>query len=65
MKQTIRQFAEEILPDVLVIRRDIHAHPEVGMDTVRTAGVVAAELEKLGIPYRMVGNNGVIADIKG
>lgn len=51
---------------LVAIRRDIHAHPELGMDTPRTAGVVAAELRRLGLtPRTGVGGHGVTADIEG
>lgn len=36
------------LPELTAIRRDIHAHPEMLFQEVRTAGIVAAELERLG-----------------
>ena len=48
------------------IRRDIHAHPELGMETVRTAAVVVAELKRLGLmPQTGVGGHGVVAEITG
>ncbi|MCB8882144.1 amidohydrolase [Acidisoma cellulosilytica] len=51
---------------LIEIRRDLHAHPELGMDTVRTAGVVAAELTRLGLTPQMgVGGHGVVAEIAG
>ena len=34
------------------LRRDIHAHPELMFEEVRTAGVVAKELESLGIAHK-------------
>ena len=36
------------LPDLTAIRRDLHAHPEMLFAEVRTAGIVAAELQRLG-----------------
>lgn len=51
---------------LIELRRDIHAHPETGFDTVRTAGLVAAELGALGIEARTgVGRTGVVAEISG
>jgi amidohydrolase len=42
-------------------RRDLHAHPEVGFEERRTAGIVAAELERLGYQVRTgVGGTGVV-----
>ena len=35
------------LPDLIAIRRDIHAHPELAFNENRTAEVVAGELERL------------------
>jgi len=44
-------------------RRDFHKHPEIGFEVQRTAGIVAAELEKLGYRVRRgVGKTGVVAD---
>lgn len=52
--------------DLIALRRDIHAHPELGFDTHRTAGVVARELSKLGLdPATGIGRTGVVAEILG
>ena len=48
------------------IRRDIHAHPELCFEEVRTADVVAARLTEWGIPiHRGLGKTGVVGIIKG
>lgn len=53
-------------PGLIEVRRDIHAHPEIGFDVERTAGVVAAELDRLGIVYQTgIGRTGIVADIEG
>jgi len=50
--------------DIVAIRRDIHMHPEIGFEVQRTAGIAAAELEKLGIAVKTgVGKTGVVGDI--
>jgi amidohydrolase len=62
----IRETARRIEPELIAIRRDIHAHPELAFEEVRTAGVVGRELERLGIPYRTgVGRTGIIGLIEG
>jgi len=48
------------------IRRDIHAHPELRFEEVRTADVVAQKLTEWGIPIiRGLGVTGVVGIIKG
>jgi len=62
----IDSIVREIEPALVKIRRDIHAHPEIGFQVERTAGVVAAELNRLGIACSTgVGRTGVVADIEG
>jgi amidohydrolase len=63
---SIDAAVKAIAPGLIEVRRDIHAHPEIGFDVERTAGVVAAELDKLGIAYRSgIGRTGIVADIAG
>jgi hippurate hydrolase len=46
-------------------RRDIHAHPELCFEEVRTAELVAAKLTEWGIPiHRGLGKTGVVGIIK-
>ena len=47
--------------ELVAIRRDIHAHPEIGFEEVRTAAIVAAKLRSLGIEvHEGVGKTGVV-----
>lgn len=62
----IADATQRIEAQLIATRRDIHAHPELGFEEVRTAGIVAAELARLGIAHRTgVGRTGVLAEIKG
>ena len=57
----IRAFADELAE----IRRDFHAHPELGLEEVRTADIVAQKLESWGIEvHRGVGTTGVVGVIR-
>jgi amidohydrolase len=48
------------------MRRDFHMHPELGFQEVRTAGIVARELQNLGLEVTTgVGKTGVVALIEG
>ena len=52
--------------ELTAIRRDIHAHPEMGMEEVRTSALVAAKLRAWGVEVTEgVGRTGVVATIKG
>ncbi len=51
--------------ELTAIRRDIHAHPEIGMDEHRTADLVARKLEEWGIEvHRGVGVTGVVGVLR-
>ncbi len=48
------------------MRRDFHAHPELGFQEVRTSGIVARELNSLGLEVHAgVGGTGVVALLEG
>ncbi len=52
--------------DAIALRRDFHAHPELGFQEVRTAGIIAARLRDLGMEVReAVGVTGVIGILRG
>src|SRR3546814_9604559 len=63
------KLAEAIVgwkPEITAIRRDIHAHPELAYEEVRTADVVAEKLESWGIAvHRGLGITGVVGTIHG
>jgi amidohydrolase len=51
---------------IAAIRRDIHAHPELCFEEVRTSDVVAAKLTEWGIPiHRGMGTTGVVGIVQG
>lgn len=52
--------------ELTAIRRDLHAHPEIGFEEVRTSGIVAEKLTQWGIEvHRGLGGTGVIGVLKG
>jgi amidohydrolase len=58
--------ADAVESKVIAWRRDIHQHPELGYQEVRTSGLVAEHLKKLGYEVRTgVGRTGVVAVLRG
>jgi len=66
--ENIMKLVEPILAslaEIQTIRRDLHAHPELGYEEHRTAQIVADRLEAWGIPVvRGLGVTGVVGIIK-
>lgn len=66
LAEEINARVKELGSHLVAIRRDIHAHPELGFDTVRTANLVTQQLLALGLqPKTGVGRTGVMVDIHG
>jgi len=58
--------AKELFPYTQSMRRDFHIHPELGFREIRTGGIVAKELEALGIEVtKGVGKTGVVGFMEG
>ncbi|MEP6965879.1 MAG: M20 aminoacylase family protein [Polaromonas sp.] len=52
--------------EIALVRRDLHAHPELCFQEVRTADVVAQQLTAWGIPiHRGMGTTGVVGIVHG
>ena len=52
-------------PSLDAIYRDLHTHPELGMQEVRTAGILAQQLRKAGFTVtEKVGGTGVVGVLK-
>ncbi|MBW8268670.1 amidohydrolase [Caldovatus aquaticus] len=63
---TARSRIERHLPELVALRRDIHAHPELGMEETRTAALVAERLRRWGIEtVEGVGGTGVVGTLRG
>ncbi|QND44917.1 amidohydrolase (plasmid) [Rhizobium lusitanum] len=54
------------VPELVAIRRDLHAHPEIGFEEIRTSGIVADKLASWGIEvHRGIGKTGVVGRLVG
>jgi amidohydrolase len=61
----LRTLIRSHLPDLLRLRHDLHAHPELAYQERRTSTLVAAELARLNIAHKsgLAGGTGVLAYI--
>ena len=52
---------DDLLPDLIAFRRDLHAHPEMAFEEHRTGGRVAAALRELGLEvHEGIAGTGVV-----
>ena len=62
----IRTAAQALSAETVALRRDLHAHPEIAFEEVRTAGIIAERLRALGLePRTALGRTGVVAVLEG
>ncbi len=60
------ELIESYVDELVAIRRDLHAHPEIGFEEHRTSGIVADKLAQWGIEvHRGLGGTGVVGLLKG
>lgn len=57
---------DEMVPGMVAMRRDLHEHPELAFEEVRTSGIVAQRLKALGLEVRTgVAKTGVVGVLRG
>ena len=60
------QFSPRLASDLIALRREIHADPELAFQECRTAARLAAALQKFGVDeIRRVGDTGLVARVPG
>jgi hippurate hydrolase len=58
--------ARDLLPELVALRRDLHRHPELGLDLPRTQAAVVDALADVPVSVRMGGTvTSVVADLTG
>lgn len=50
-------------PELIDLRRDLHAHPELSREETRTTECVARRLDAAGVAVRLLPGTGVLADL--
>ena len=62
---TLSDAVAKDMPSLIALYRDLHAHPELSMEEVKTSAKLAAEAKKLGFDVTTgVGKTGVVAVMK-
>jgi hippurate hydrolase len=63
--ESLIEDARKDLAHLVALRHDLHAHPEIGLEEVRTAEIVARELANLGYQvHRGLAKTGVVGTLK-
>src|SRR5437763_15214440 len=62
----VKSDIDELVPDIIAMRRDLHEHPELAFEEVRTSGIVAQRLRTLGLEVQTgIAKTGVVGLLKG
>ena len=65
-RDDIAEPVADLLPDLVALRRDLHANPELAYEEHRTAGIVAQSLRVLGLAVEEgIGGTGVVGTLRG
>lgn len=65
MTDKIKELSQQILPELIAIRRSIHQKPELAFEEHETCALICAYLDKWGIPYKIMAKTGVVGLIEG
>jgi len=62
---SMRRYFEQHQEEAATFRRDLHAHPELGLKEFRTSDAICRELDRIGIPYEKgLAGTGIVATLK-
>ncbi|MDD4569209.1 MAG: amidohydrolase [Tepidanaerobacteraceae bacterium] len=61
----MKKVVASVTKEVVALRRDFHANPELGFQEYRTAGIVEKYLQDLGIATKRIAKTGVVGLIEG
>lgn len=65
IKEKIQDLAEVYYQDTITNRRHLHQHPELSFEEYNTSAFIQQILRDLNIPFSMMANTGIVAEIKG
>jgi amidohydrolase len=62
----LKSEIDELVPSMVAMRRDLHEHPELAFEEVRTSNIVAQRLRALGLEVQAgVAQTGVVGVLRG
>ena len=62
----LKSDIDELVPDMVAMRRDLHEHPELAFEEVRTSGIVAQRLRTMGLEVQTgIAKTGVVGLLRG
>jgi amidohydrolase len=62
----LKSDIDERIPDMVATRRDLHEHPELAFEEVRTSNIVAQRLRALGLEVQTgIAKTGVVGVLRG
>ncbi|MEC5212395.1 amidohydrolase [Polaromonas sp. CG_9.5] len=65
MTESVADISRRYQSYMVELRRKIHSHPELSFEEQSTSKLVQDELNRLGIPFELAGNYGIVATIEG
>ncbi len=66
MNEAIRKLAKEQVPEIIRIRRHLHANPELSFKEFKTSAFISEQLSRFGIPHQTgIVGTGICAIIEG
>ncbi|MCW2770539.1 MAG: amidohydrolase [Aeromicrobium sp.] len=63
LPESLARSIDVVTPDLIEVRRDLHAYPELSWHEERTTDVVATWMDKLGISYERFEGTGLMAEV--
>jgi amidohydrolase len=62
----LKSDIDELVPDLIAMRRDLHEHPELAFEEERTSGIVAKRLRTMGLEVQTgIAKTGVVGLLHG
>lgn len=63
--EAIKEMTQLLMPWLVEVRRDFHAHPELGRREFRTQEKIMQYLSEMGIEHRKIAGTGLVGIIEG